>query len=411
MEFYYPYILLVSALLVITSIIAGRFFARLGFSTLLVTLLTGILFGNGGRFDFEFNYPGLTLHISEIALCFIIFSGGFESKWNLLKPFLSQGISLATLGVILTTCLVGISVYFILEWDILSSLLIGAIVSATDAAAVFSILESSQVRLKKGLSEILQLESGTNDPMAYFLTISLTQLCLLKGQGNYGMLAFDFVKTMSLGFLSGYLVAFVIYWLIIKARLKKGQNPVILIAAVILIYALNSLVGGSAFLAVYVAGIYLGNKKWSNQQFNIHFFEGFSWLMETLLFLILGLQVNIFTLDDFMFEGFFISAVLLFIARPVATHASLMPLKGFSWKTAGFISWVGLRGATPLVFALIPVVNHLPEAGKLVNIALYCVATSIILQGTMITKLASLFNVEEEDLKGTGFPEQKISIK
>jgi cell volume regulation protein A len=225
------------------------------------------------------------------------------------------------------------------------------------------------------------------------------------------MLAFNFIGTMAIGFLSGLVVAVVIYWLMVKIRLKKGQNPVVLIATVILIYAINNLTGGSAFLGVYVAGIYFGNKKWSNQQFSIHFFEGFSWLMETVLFLILGLQINIYTLGDFLKEGLFISALLLFIARPVATHASLMSLKDFSWKTAGFISWVGLRGATPLVFALIPVVHHLPGADKILNIALVCVITSIVLQGTMITKLAQLFRVEDMEENNGSFPEQQESLK
>ncbi|HYG50443.1 MAG TPA: potassium/proton antiporter [Flavobacteriales bacterium] len=411
MERYYPYILLVSALLVMISILAGRFFSRFGFSTLLVTLLTGISFGNGGKFDFEYNYPGLTLHISEIALCFIIFAGGFESRWNQLRPFWIQGIVLSTVGVLLTTLIVAIPVYYFLHWGFLESLLIGSIVSATDAAAVFSILESSKVRLKKGLSEILQLESGTNDPMAYFLTVSFTGFMLNPGQASYDSMVFNFLFTMSVGFMSGYLVAMVVYWLIVNVRLKKGQNPVLLIAAVILIYAINNLVSGSAFLAVYVAGIYLGNKKWSNQQFNVHFFEGFSWLMETILFLILGLQVNIFTLDDFLPEGLFISAVLLFVARPVATHISLITLSGFSWSKAGFISWIGLRGATPLVFALIPIVEHLPHANKLLNIGLICVVMSILFQGTIITRLAALFRVQEDDPAAGSFPEQKISVK
>lgn len=383
-------------MLVIVSVLAGKFISRTGFSTLLVTLGIGMLFGNGGKYDFDYDYPSLTLHISEIALCFIIFSGGFESQWNNFRQYVRHGVLLATVGVLATTFAIGLMAYYFMGWPFMPSLLLGAIISATDAAAVFSIMESSNLKLKNGLNEVLQIESGTNDPMAYFLTISLTELLLLGDEASYGMMVFDFIRTMGLGFLSGLMIAAIIHWFIVKVRLKKGQNPVILIATVILLYSFNLLIGGSAFLAVYVAGIFLGNKTWPNRQLSVHFFEGFSWLMETLLFLILGLQLYIGELYEVLWEGLIISALLIFIARPLGTHVALFFVRDFSWRNSAFISWVGLRGATPIVFALIPLVNEIPIAHRLFNIAFIVVITSILLQGTFIGKLAGWLGVQDK---------------
>ncbi|MFZ5554849.1 MAG: potassium/proton antiporter [Bacteroidota bacterium] len=393
---HFSYIILFASVLVVLSVMAGKFFSRYGFSTLLVTLGIGMLFGNGGKYDFDYNYPSLTLHISEIALCFIIFSGGFETQWNKFRPFLLKGIALATSGVLLTAFVLGMAVHYLLNWPFMESLLIGAIVSSTDAAAVFSILESSKLKLKNGISETLQLESGTNDPMAYFLTTCICSVIVAPGSISYTEMAIDFIQSMSLGFVSGWIVAVAIHWLIVKSKLKKGQNPVMLISTVLLLYSLNSIIGGSAFLSVYIAGIVLGNRDWPNRVLNINFFEGFSWLMETVLFLILGLQLYLYELDEILAEGLIISALLIFVARPFGTHGSLLMVKKFSWKDSAFISWVGLRGATPIVFALIPVVHHIPSAHKIFNISFIIVITSILFQGTFLPKLAKWLSLENK---------------
>lgn len=396
----YPTILLLAAAFIILNLIAGRFAARLGAPTLLATLAIGLSFGNGGNYDFYYNYPSLTLHISEIALCVIIFTGGFESNWNSTKPVMWQGISLATLGVLLTMLVFGGLVHWILDWPWLQSLLLGAVVSATDAAAVFSILEDSKLKLNKGVREVLELESGANDPMAFFLTLSLSALMMpAPVESSIWFMIGNFIWTMFIGLGTGWLAGKFILLLVKRIPLKRGQFPIVLLAWVVILYAVNDLLGGSAFLSVYVAGILLGNSPWIHRDINVHFFESLSWLMETALFLILGLQVKIFSLGPVLWEGLLLAFMLIFVARPIGTFASLGFFRKVAWRTKSFYAWVGLRGATPIVFALIPVVDRVPEAMKILNIAFIIVIISILMQGTTVAWAAKV--------TGTGKVERK----
>lgn len=389
MHISYPYILLSAGILIILNLIAGRFAARFGAPTLLATLAIGIAFGNGGPHDFDYNYPSLTLHISEIALCVIIFAGGFESNWKKYRPILGQGISLATLGVLATMFVTALIVHWLLGWPWLQSLLLGAVVSATDAAAVFSILENSKLKLRPGTREVLELESGANDPMAFFLTLTLTGMMLpAVPAAGFFTLTGTFLWSMLVGLGTGLLAGKFIHILVRRIPLKRGQFPIVLLAWVLILYAVNSILGGSAFLSVYVAGIILGNSPWVQRDINVHFFESISWLMETALFLILGLQVYLQDLPGAIWEGLLISAILIFIARPAGTWVSLGFFKNIGWRAKVFYSWVGLRGATPIVFALIPIVSHVPDAHKIFNIAFIIVIVSMLVQGTTVTAVA-----------------------
>lgn len=394
----YPYILLVAGLLVVISLLATRFFRRWGVPSLLVTLGVGLLFGNGGRYDFDYNYPGLTLHISEIALCIIIFAGGLESNLKRFQPILKQGIALATLGVVLTMVALGAFAHYVLSWPWLPALLLGAAVSSTDAAAVFSILENSQLKLRKGVSETLELESGTNDPMAYFLTLSLSEL-LLTPEGadssGYLWLAGKFFWSMLVGWGTGLLAGKGLLLFINKLELKRGQFPVLLLAGVIIVYATNVITGGSALLALYVMGILLGNAPWIQRDINLNFFEGMSWLMETALFLLLGLQVYLFELDEVFWEGLILALALILIARPIGTILSLSFFKNCGRREKVFFSWVGLRGATPIVFALIPLVLHVPFSHKIFNVSFIIVVVSMLLQGTTVGRMARFTELED----------------
>ncbi|MDF9798176.1 cell volume regulation protein A [Catalinimonas alkaloidigena] len=385
----YRYMLLLASLLILLSVLASRFAARLGISSLLATLGIGILIGNGGKYDFNYDFPELTLHISEVALCFIIFTGGINSNWKGLRPILGKGLSLATIGVLCTSLSVGLIVYLLFDWPFLAALLLGAIVSSTDAAAVFSILDSTGLKLKNSLGEILELESGTNDPMAYFLTISFSFL-LVQPDAGVLQLSLNFLISMSVGLVTGIVCGKLGNYIIIHSKLKKGQTPVLLLALVLLLYAVNSLLGGSPFLAVYLAGLLISQSHWTNKPISIFFFEGFSWLMETALFLILGLQVYIFEIMDVFWEGLLLSFVLILLARPVGVYISLIFFKDLDWKQKSFVSWVGLRGATPIVFALIPLVNQIGVARELFNVSFIIVITSILLQGTTVKYIALL---------------------
>ncbi len=396
MHFDYPSILLAGAIFIILNLIASRFAARFGAPTLLATLAIGLAFGNGGKFDFDYNYPSLTLRISEIALAVIIFAGGLESNWKTFRPILKQGVSLATLGVLVTMLAMGAMAHWILGWPWLQSLLLGAAVSSTDAAAVFSILENSNLKLKSGVSETLELESGSNDPMAFFLTVTLTAMLLPGGtQSDFLSLTGDFLWTMLVGLGTGLLAGKFIHVLVSRIPLKRGQFPIILLAWVIILYAVNTMLGGSAFLAVYVAGIILGNSPWVQRDLNGHFFESMSWLMETTLFLILGLQMYVRDLPGVIWEGLFFSVVLILLARPVGVVTSLAFFKNIAWRDKMFYSWVGLRGATPIVFALIPVVSKVPDATKIFNIAFVIVIVSILVQGTTVARAARLAKLEK----------------
>lgn len=394
----YPVILLVSGLLVIISLLASRFFRRWGVPSLLVTLGVGLLFGNGGRYDFDYNYPDLTLHVSEIALCIIIFSGGLESNWTRFRPIVGQGVSLATLGVLVTMITFAAVAHFGLNWPWLPALLLGAAVSSTDAAAVFSILENSRVKLRKGVREILELESGTNDPMAYFLTISLSQLLLTPENmdaGGFVLLGARFVWSMAVGLATGYLAGRGLLLFIRKLELKRGQFPVLLLAGVVIVYAINMLTGGSALLALYIMGILLGNAPWVQRDINLNFFEGMSWLMETALFLLLGLQVYLYELDEVAWEGLVLALALILLARPAGTVAALSLFRRSNRREKVFLSWVGLRGATPIVFALIPLVMHVPFAHKIFNISFIIVVVSMLLQGTTVGWMARFSELED----------------
>lgn len=383
----YRYILLIASLLILLSVLASRFAARLGVSSLLATLCIGITLGNGGTFDFNYDFPEITLHISEVALCIIIFTGGLNSNWKGLRPILAKGLSLATLGVLCTSLTLGLVVYLLFDWPFLAALLLGAIVSSTDAAAVFSILESTGLKLKHNLSEVLELESGTNDPMAYFLTISFS-LLLVQPDAGLIDLSINFLISMSVGIGTGIICGKLANFIILRSRLKKGQTPVVMLALVLLLYAVNSLIGGSPFLAVYVAGLLVSQMHWKNKPISLFFFEGFSWLMETGLFLVLGLQVYIFEIMDVFWEGVLLSLVLILIARPIGVFISLSFFKDMRWKQKSFVSWVGLRGATPIVFALVPLVNQIAVAQEIFNISFIVVIISILLQGTTVKYVA-----------------------
>jgi cell volume regulation protein A len=394
----YPSILLAAAVFIILNLIASRFAARFGAPTLLATLAIGLAFGNGGKFDFDYNYPSITLHISEIALCIIIFAGGFESNWKTFRPILKQGVSLATIGVLVTMFVVAVIAHWLLQWPWLQALLLGAAVSATDAAAVFSILENSNLKLKTGVRAVLELESGSNDPMAFFLTLTLTAMMLPGARdANFFSLAGDFFWTMLVGLSTGLLAGKFIHLLVRRIPLKRGQFPIILLAWIIILYAVNAILGGSAFLSVYVAGIILGNSPWAQRDINGHFFESLSWLMETTLFLILGLQVYLHDLPGVIWEGLLFSAALILLARPAGVAVSLAFFKNVGWREKMFYSWVGLRGATPIVFALIPMVNKIPDATKIFNIAFVIVTVSILVQGTTVARAARMARVEKSD--------------
>jgi potassium/hydrogen antiporter len=379
-------ITVIASLLLFFGILLSQFSSKMGIPTLLAFLTLGLSFGNGGQYDFTYDYPQTTYYIAQYALCMILFFGGLNTDFKKTRQILGQGLMLSTLGVLLTTIFAAILIHYgtFLDWH--QSLLLGAIISSTDAAAVFSILEAKQLKLKENISSVLELESGTNDPMAYFLTISLTQFIQVK-ELAVGSIAFGFLYNMLLGILIGVLMGYGMYYILKTGNLKIGQKPVVILAMMFFTFSLAEIVHGNSFLAIFIAGIILGNLG-LNVAYIINYFQQFAWLMEILLFTILGLQVFIQDLPRVFWVGILVSAILIFVARPLAVFVSLAFFKTSIQKKT-YIAWVGLRGATPIVFALIPVLAHIPSAKSIFDITFFVVLTSILLQGSTLSFVAN----------------------
>lgn len=390
---YYYWLLFIGILLIVAAL-ASKYADKFGLSSLVITLFIGLLAGNGYDYDVQYNFPLPTLRISEIALSVIIFSGGFESNWKTIKPVALKGGLLATIGVVITAVTIGLFACFMFDWPIYVALLLGAVLSSTDAAAVFSILEHTGLKLQRGIGRILEFESGTNDPVAFFLTFLFIELALGNSMSLGGGILF-FLQNMSLGLLTGWGVGKIVLIVGPKINLKRGQAPIVLLVIIIILFSVNMIIGGSAFLAMYIFGIILGNNPWLHRDVNKNFYESLSWLMEASLFLLLGLQIFIENVYKNIEWGLFVGIFLIFIARPIATMISLAPFYKMRMKDKAFISWVGLRGATPIVFGLMAVVQGVPHAESIFSIAFVVVILSLLLQGHTIALVKRWLSIKE----------------
>ena len=369
-----------------------------GIPSLLVFLGVGMLFGNGGDYDFYFDAPDFAEAVGGISLAFILFSGGTNTKWIYIKGILPEGLTLATLGVLLSVVVTGICVHTFTNFDFLSSILIGSIISSTDAAAVFSIMKTKQLTLKEGITRTLELESGANDPMAYFLTISITKIIVDKDTTYIALLP-DFFLQMAVGGLIGFVMGKLLVWLLNIVHFDiKGLHPVFIISIVMIIYSLTNMLSGSSFLAVYISGIIVGNSEFEEKSENINFFEGLSWLMQVTMFLILGLQVFPDKMLDVIGLGLLCSFILIFIARPISVWICLS-FFGASWRKKLFVSWVGLKGATPIIFALYPGILHISHSDEIFNVVFFIVITSVLLQGSSLGLVAKKLNLIKHEIK------------
>ncbi|GAB4339372.1 MAG: potassium/proton antiporter [Flammeovirgaceae bacterium] len=387
-------ILFIGASLILLSIFLEKFVSKVGIPTLLIFLGIGLMFGNGGKFDFYYDSPQLTMAIAEVSLCFILFFGGLGTKIDYIKPVVKEGITLSTVGVGLTTLIFAYIIQYLGFFDWATAILLGAVISSTDAAAVFSILQSKGYRLKENISPTLELESGTNDPMAYFLTATFTSLLLSGKDFDFLRFAWQLIANMIVGGLIGWFMGYMMYRLIYILKLKQGLNPILLISLTLLTYSAAILLKGNGFLAVYIAGIVLGNKRIPHKEHINGFFEVISWLLEVSLFLILGLQIKLYELPIVFWEGLIFSAILIFIARPISVFISLIFYKT-SLKKMLFISWVGLRGATPIVFALYPTLNGLQDGEFILHLTFFIVLTSILIQGSSIPLITKWLNLDD----------------
>lgn len=385
-------ILLIGSILLFLSIIAKKTSYKLGLPTLIFFLAVGMLAGSEGIGGIYFNDPKIAQFIGIVSLNFILFSGGLETNWTSIKPILRQGVILSTLGVILTATIAGIFVFYVTDFTIYESLLLGSIVSSTDAAAVFSILRSRSIALKSNLRPTLELESGSNDPMAYVLTLIFLTLVLNQDQNIISMIPM-FFQQMILGTILGLGFGKVSKIIINRINLVfDGLYPILVIALMFIIFSATDFVGGNGFLAVYLAAIYLGNQELIQKKSILKMYDGLAWLMQIILFLTLGLLVFPSNIIPVLGVGIMISVFLILVARPLSVFISLIPFK-MKLQRRVFISWVGLRGAVPIVFATYPLLAGIDAAPMIFNIVFFISVTSVLIQGTTISVVAKWLNL------------------
>lgn len=385
-------VFIIGSILVLLAVMVSKISDRFGIPMLLFFIVLGMLAGSEGIGGIYFDDPELTQWIATITLSIILFSGGVDTHWVSIKPVLKEGLMLATIGVAVTAGVLGLFVHFILQLGWLESFLIGAIASSTDAAAVFSLLRSKGVSLRGNLKPLLELESGSNDPMAIFLTIGIIQW-IQNSLNNPADLLLLFLLQMGIGLAIGWLMSRLSLLLINRLKLGyEGLYPVLTFALVFLTFGLATLLQGSGYLAVYVLGLLMGKTEFLHKRSLLRFFDGNAWLMQIALFITLGLLVFPSQILPVILPGLLISVILILVARPAAVFFALLPF-GYSFREKLFLSWVGLRGAVPIVLATFPLVARITSANLVFNLVFFIVITSVVLQGTLIPQMAQWLKV------------------
>lgn len=393
-------ILLLGAVLIFASILVSKMGYRFGLPSLLLFLIVGMIFGTDGL-GLQFDGVHQAQFIGMMALSIILFSGGMDTKISEIRPIMLPGILLSTVGVLLTTALTGAFIFFISHWSGLDiymsltvSLLLAATMSSTDSASVFNILRSQKMNLKQNLRPLLELESGSNDPMAYMLTIVLISIAS-TASASVGGIAIDFVIQIVLGALAGFALGKFAVWVFNKIDLSNSSlYPILLLSIVFFTFTITDLLKGNGYLAVYIAGIVVGNAKIVNRRETQTFFNGLTWLVQIVMFLTLGLLVNPHELIGVAPVALLIGLFMMLVARPISVFACLLPFKGLSNKSRIFTSWVGLRGAVPIIFATYPVVAGIDGSDQIFNIVFFITLVSLIFQGSTISWFAKRLKLD-----------------
>ena len=396
-------VVLVGALLLFVAVMAGKVAYRFGAPALLLFLGVGMLFGLN---FISYRSVDMTQFVGMIALCIILFTGGMDTSFQEIKPIIGPGVVLATVGVVMTAVVLAGFVWLIAPWIGLEisfplALLLASTMSSTDSASVFSILRSKKQGLKQHLRPLLELESGSNDPMAYMLTILLIGIVTnTSGDVGMGMSIVYFVIQMVVGALSGYLIGRLAVWTINKINLANHSlYSVLLLAFIFFAFAFTDLIKGNGYLAVYLAGLVVGNHKLTQKRSLTVFFDGFTWLMQIVMFLTLGLFVNSDELfrPEVLILGCAVGAFMILVARPVTVFACLLPFRRFTTKARLYVSWVGLRGAVPILFAIYPMMANVEQAGLLFNVVFLSTIISLVVQGTTVSGMANMLGLAYEE--------------
>lgn len=388
-----PTLTLIGALMLVISIVLSPLSSRLGMPVLLIFLIVGMVMGEDGPGGIRFDDFELAFLIANLALAVILLDGGMRTRADTFRVGLRPALMLATLGVFLTAMGSGLIAWWVFDLHWMTALLIGAIISSTDAAAVFSLLQGRGLHLNERVSATLEIESGSNDPMAIFLTLMLVSLI-----GNDGASAtltglMMLVQQFGIGGVIGIAGGFAVVELANRMRLTPSLYPLLVVAAGIMVFSGTNALGGSGFLAIYLAGVVIGNRHVRMMPMILQVHDGLAWLAQLCLFLMLGLLVTPSDLLPLAGGGLVLALALIFLIRPLTVLATLWPF-GFNRRELGFISWVGLRGAVPIVLALFPVMADLPEATLIFHVAFFIVLVSLIVQGTTMTPLARKLRLE-----------------
>lgn len=385
-------ILLIGSVLLFVSLLAGKTSYRFGIPVLVFFLVIGMLSGSEGIGKIYFDNPKAAQFVGIVALSVILFSGGLDTSWESIKPVLWQGIALSTIGVVLTAVILGVFVWQVTDFTLFEGLLLGSIVSSTDSAAVFSILRSKKLALKSNLRPLLELESGSNDPMAYVLTIAFTSLVTVQESSLLSVIPI-LIKQLVLGAILGLVFGRLSKEIINKSRLDyEGLYTVLIIAIMLFTFSFTNFIGGNGFLAVYLCAIYLGNQELIHKKKYLKSFDGFAWLMQIVLFITLGLLVFPSEIFPVIGIGMVIALFLIIIARPLSVFLTLSMFK-MQNRSKMFVSWVGLRGAVPIVFATYPMLAGADKASMIFNIVFFISLSSVLLQGTTLPFVAKLLHL------------------
>lgn len=409
-------VLLICSVILFVSILAGKAGFRVGLPALLLFLGIGMLFGSDGL-GLQFSNPQIAQFIGMIALSIILFSGGMDTKLSEIKPIASQGVVLATLGVLVTTAITGYFIFWLTglvagyeTLTLAESLLMAAVMSSTDSASVFSILRSKGVYLKQRLRPTLELESGSNDPMAYMLTIILIAYIQSNGM-DFQEGATSLIIQLGLGLIAGYILGKVSVWIINRVNVEnQSLYPILLLAVIFFIFSITSLLKGNGYLAVYIAGLVVGNTKIIHKKSIVTFFDGFTWLWQIVMFITLGLLVNPHELLPVAGIGLTVGIFMIIFARPITVFLCLLPFRNFTTKAKLYISWVGLRGAVPIIFATYPLIAGIENANLIFNVVFFITILSLLVQGTTVTHVARWLHLtdapDRKDEFGIELPEE-----
>ena len=404
-------ILLIGAVLIFSSILISKTGYRFGIPTLLLFLLVGMGFGSDGL-GLQFNSASEAQFIGMIALSIILFTGGMDTKIRDIRPVMAQGILLSTVGVLITTLLTGGFIYFLsiytstqIAMPLLTCLLLAATMSSTDSASVFNLLRSQKMNLKENLRPMLELESGSNDPMAYMLTIALIQVITSGSDLHIGVIGQNLLIQFFFGGVIGFAMGQFAIWLINKIGLSNSSlYPILLLSLVFITFTVTDLLKGNGYLAVYITGVVVGNARLAYRKEINTFMNGLTWLFQIVMFLSLGLLVNPHEMLEVAPVALLIGLFMIVVARPISVFACLLPFRKMTNHARWFVAWVGLRGAVPIIFATYPVVAEIPGSNQIFNIVFFITLLSLIFQGMTIASGARVLQLDlPEEKEGNEF--------